>query len=56
MNHVCKSLNHARWECKYHVVIIRRGMNLAGRHNLWYCLQPRYDQRHRPHWHRGQEH
>ena len=20
MNHVCESLNHTKWECKYHVV------------------------------------
>jgi hypothetical protein len=38
MNHVCESLNHAKWECKYHVFFIRRGMNLAGHHDLWYRL------------------
>jgi hypothetical protein len=37
--HVYESLNDAKWECKYHVFFIRRGMNLAGHHDLWYRWQ-----------------
>src|SRR5208283_2029186 len=34
--HFYGSLNHVKWECKHHVIFIRRGMILAGHHDLWY--------------------
>ncbi len=38
MNHVCESLNHTKWECKYHVIFIpahelRQKSVLADMHN-----------------------
>ena len=34
MNHVCESLNHASWECKYHIGFVRPALNLEGRQDV----------------------